>query len=118
MKKEAKVARELIYANEVMEVYENLGSLPGSRDWSSTSARHLFQWVTEDDRSNEDKFLTTVVPKAADTIAKHGVVDIDERAVIIDRKTIADLRACLETALLESRGDAPAVVEAELYDPF
>jgi len=94
-------ADELVWANEVMEVYRNLGSLAGSRDWTSPSASHLFDWAMREE--NETKFLTTMVPKATDILAKHGITDVTDAVVAIDTKTIADLSIVLHSALQASQ---------------
>ncbi len=99
MAKKAK-ADELVWANEVMEVYRNLGTMAGSRNWSSTSVSHLFDWAMRED--NETKFLTTMVPKATDILAKHGITDVTDAVVAIDTKTIADLSIVLHSALQEA----------------
>ena len=96
-----KKQHELIWANEVMEVYQNLGTLPGSRNWSSPSARHLFDWVSLEE--NKTKFLTTMVPKATDIISKYGDRDVTEEVVKIDKKTLTELHTCLATALEEAQ---------------
>ena len=101
MKQKVKVERDLVWANEVMEVFQNFGKQSIDCNWSTQSAKYLYTW-TREDAKNEEKFLTTMVPKASDTIAKHGAVDIDEKAVQIDRKTIADLQECLRGALGKS----------------
>ena len=94
-------ADELVWANEVMEVYRNLGTMPGNRDWSSPSASHLFDWSQREE--NETKFLTTMVPKATDILAKHGITDVTDAVVAIDTKTIADLSICLHHAIAASQ---------------
>lgn len=94
-------ADELVWANEVMEVYRNLGTMPDGREWSSTSVSHLFDWAMRED--NETKFLTTMVPKATDILAKHGITDVTDAVVAIDTKTIKDLSLILHSALAESQ---------------
>lgn len=94
-------AHELIWANEVMEVYQNLGTLPESRDWSSPSASHLFDWARLDE--NETKFLTTMVPKATDLLAKLSPEDVTEAVLEIDTKTIKELKRHLAVAVEASQ---------------
>lgn len=52
---------------------------------------------------NETKFLTTMVPKATDILAKHGITDVTDAVVAIDTKTIADLSIVLHSALQASQ---------------
>jgi len=102
---------EILYAQDVIEVYKNLGSLPGSRNWSSPSASHLFDWVRQD--GNEVKFLSVMVQKAADLLAKHGQTDTLDAIRAIDTKTISELRACLSTALQASQEGEFVELESE-----
>lgn len=94
---------ELLWANEVMEVYKNLGSLPGSRNWSSSSASHLYDWVVGEDRKHEEKFLTTIISKATDILTKNSQEDIADAVKEIDLKTITELQLSLATALQASK---------------
>ena len=103
-------ADELIWAKEVLEVYQNLGSMPNSRDWSSVSARHLFDWASCPE--NEGKFLTTMVPKATDLKSKLSPEDVTEAVLNIDTKTIQELQRHLQLAI-EASAKPPKPREAE-----
>jgi len=92
---------ELIWADEVLEVYQNLGKLAGNREWTSTSASHLFDWAMREE--NEKHFLATMVPKAVDLKSKFGITDVTDAVVAIDTKTIADLSIVLHAALQASQ---------------
>lgn len=92
---------DLLWAEEVMEVYQNLGSLPGSRNWSSPSAKHLFDWAREVE--NETKFLTTMTPKALDLLNKLRPDDVSEAVLEIDTKTIQELKRHLAVAVESSQ---------------
>lgn len=91
-------AHELVWADEVMEVYQNLGTLPESRHWTTASARHLFDWVCLEE--NKSKFLSMMVPKATDVLSKYGDKDVTEEVIKIDKKTLKDLKEALAVAVL------------------
>lgn len=94
-------AAELIWANEVMEVYRNLGTMPNSRDWSTPSASHLFDWVGLEE--NKGKFLSMMVPKASDLLAKLSPEDVTEAVLEIDQKTLKELKRHLHLAIEASQ---------------
>ena len=92
--------QDLLWAEEVMDVYRALGSLPGSRTLATPSANHLLAWAQR--AENETKFLADLVPKATAILAKHKPVELSEAAAEIDRKTIAELKICLQEALADA----------------
>jgi hypothetical protein len=103
---------ELVWANEVMEVYLNLGSLPNSRDWSSPSAKHLYEWACGVD--NQTKFIADLVPKATALLAKLSPEDVTEAVIKLDMKTIGELQRHLEVAVAASgrdKKDEPPTLE-------
>ena len=97
----SKKTSELQWAEEVMEVYRALGSLPGNRAFSSPSARYLFEQIAKGDE--EYKFVSQVVPKAAEMLAKLKPADLDAAFVEIDRRTLSDLQKCLLDAVAASK---------------
>jgi len=107
-KRTKKTADDLLWAQEVMEVYKNLGSMPGKREWSSPSVSHFYDWVVQNDRQNESKFLIDLVPKATALLAKHGLSDVADAVLEIDTKTVKELQRCLRDALGDS-ADGPYV---------
>lgn len=96
----SKSTNDLIWAEEVMEVYTSLGSLAGSRDLSSPSANHLLMWAQQEE--NATKFLADLVPKATAVLAKHRPIDVDDAVVEKDKKTITELKLLLRDAVDES----------------
>jgi len=98
----SKKTSELQWAEEVMEVYRALGSLPGNRAFSSPSARYLFEHVQGGEE--EMKFINQTVPKAAEMLAKHKPTDLDSVFVEVDKGTLSDLQKCLLDAIEESKG--------------
>ena len=97
----SKKTSELQWAEEVMEVYRALGSLPGNRAFSSPSAQYLFEQIAKGDE--EYKFVSQVVPKAAEMLAKLKPADLDAAFVEIDRRTLSDLQKCLLDAVAASK---------------
>jgi hypothetical protein len=89
---------ELIWANEVMEVYQNRGTEVYDCVWSTPSAKSLMTW-TREEAKNEEKFLTAMVPKATDILSKSTVEDVTDAVLAIDTKTIMDLKLLLNDAL-------------------
>jgi len=111
-----KKSAELQFANEVLEVYQNLGTPVMDQQWSTPSAKYLHTWLRESQK-NEEKFFTTMLKSATDLVAKHGLVDVADAVLEIDAKTILELKKCLHKALLEAEGDAkprPLPKETEL----
>lgn len=105
---------DLHWAHDVQEVYENLGSLPGSRAWSSPSAQHLFEWVKEDEK-NKMKFISDLTGKAAAILAKNDLSNTADEVLVIDAKTIVDLKQALLVAVRASQKDRkPGPESAEL----
>lgn len=96
-----KIKKDLVWANEVMEVYQNLGSLPDGRSLSTTSARYLFDWAKED--GNTTKFLSDLVPKATVLIEKHTPKEVDDAVAEIDNKTIVELQKFLREVVEDSK---------------
>lgn len=104
MSKKKKQTDDLVWANEVMEVYRNLGSLPGSRILDTPSAAHLLVWAQRSE--NETKFIADLVPKATAILSKYGVTEIDDATRLIDSKTVKELRKHLNDALRDCIDDA------------
>ncbi len=94
-----KKQNDLKWGLEVLEVYNALGKLPGSRHFSTPSAEYLFNHVTM--TGDLDKFITQTVPKAAEMVVKHRAPVLDEQVIEIDRKSIADLQSRLAVCLAE-----------------
>lgn len=102
MAKPQKKQSELAWAHKVMEVFENLGTEVYDQKWSTSNAKYLATWMREDAK-NEDKFLTAMVPKATDILAKHGLVDAADAVLEIDAKTIRDLKILLVASVSDSQ---------------
>lgn len=105
------VSDDLLWAHEVMEVYKNQGSLPGSRSWSSTSAQKMFEWCQ--DEKFYLKFVGDLVPKATAIITKAGLGDVSDAVLEIDAKTIGDLKIALSRAVEASQEKGKPVSEVE-----
>ena len=105
------VSDDLLWANEVMEVYKNQGSLPGSRAWSSTSAAKMFEGCQDD--KFYLKFVGDLVPKATAIITKVGLGDASDAVLEIDAKTIGDLKIALAAAVAASQKGKEPTSEVE-----
>ncbi len=96
---------DLVWANEMLEVWQNRGIDSIDCHWSSPSAEEMARWVRSDDK-NETKFIADLVPKATAILARHGVGDVADAVTEIDVKTIRDLQGLLTDALKKSK-DGP-----------
>ena len=104
MAKPPKKQTDLIWASEIMEVFQNLGVDVINQQWSTKSAKYIHTWVREHEK-NEEKFLVTMVPKATDILAKHGLADAADAVLEIDAKTVRDLKLLLADAVSASQVD-------------
>jgi len=107
-----KTNQELIWASEVLEVYQNLGTPVADQRWSSPSAKYLHTWLRESEK-NEGVFLKDFVPKATAILEKFGSASIDDEVLKIDTKTIKDLQILLQGALVFSKDGVYKEVESE-----
>lgn len=106
---------DLIWANEMLEVWQNRGIDSIDCQWSTPSAEAMARWIRADDK-NETKFIADLVPKATGILAKHGMGDVADAVMEIDVKTIRDLQGLLTDALKKSK-DGPHSEQAPEPEP-
>lgn len=94
---------DLVWADEVMEVYRCLNSDSDTTDLSH-SAKYMLDMVRRDD--NAVKFLSDTVPKATALLAKLRPAELDNAAKDIDRKTIAELQKVLKHAVRDCEAES------------
>lgn len=92
---------DLLWAEEVLLVHRHLGGRIDSLE--SPSAQYLCRWVNETAK-NAEKFFTTMVPKAIDTLAKYSSADSGDAVAAAEKHSIADLKERLQEALEEAQG--------------
>ena len=100
----SKADSELKWAEEVLQVYDLLGSAPVDRGSLSTSVAYMLRHVEND--GDIDKFLNGTVPKAVEMLAKHKPANLDDVVVEKDKKNIAELQARLAVCLREAEESA------------
>ncbi len=88
---------DLVWANEVLKVYRNLGARGTVRRLGSRSARHLHEWASNPE--NAEKFLGGMVPKATDILAKHSRPEESVELAVAEKRSISELKAILAEAL-------------------
>lgn len=93
-----KVSKSLLWATEMLKVYENLGKLADPTVLTTASAMEVHRWIDEDEK-NKMKFITDTVPKAAAIIEKNAPKDVSDAIREIDVKTIGELQKCLSSAV-------------------
>ncbi len=96
------VRGDLVWADEVMEVYKCLHDDSDTSELSHT-AKYMLDMVRRDD--NAVKFLSDTVPKATALLAKLRPADAENAAKDIDRKTIAELQKVLTRAVRDSEAE-------------
>lgn len=96
---------DLVWANEVLKVYRNLGARGTVRRLGSRSARHLHEWASNPE--NAEKFLGGMVPKATDILAKHARPEESLDLVIAEKRSVAELKAVLAEALNKAASTEP-----------
>jgi len=92
---------DLVWANEVLKVYRNLGARGTTRRLGSRSARHLHEWASNPE--NAEKFLSGMVPKATDILAKHQRPEESVDLIAAEKRSIGELKQVLMQALTESQ---------------
>jgi hypothetical protein len=92
---------DLVWAEEVLTVYQHLGKATGRRALGSSSAKHLHEWASNPE--NETKFLTQMVPKATEIVQKYRPPDANSAVNTAERKTVADLQTRLQAAIDAAR---------------
>ncbi len=98
---------DLIWAEDVLTVYRNLGKIITTKSLEgSSSAKALHDWVNADAK-NETTFLTSMVQKATEIKQKYSGKEIDDKVVEPERKTILDLKFRLAEAVDESKEVTP-----------
>jgi 2-polyprenyl-3-methyl-5-hydroxy-6-metoxy-1,4-benzoquinol methylase len=91
---------DLVWANEVLKVYRNLGARGTVRRLGSRSARHLHEWASNSE--NAEKFLGGMVPKATEIIAKHSRPEESLDLLVAEKRSILELKALLAEAVAKS----------------
>lgn len=87
---------DLQYAKDCLTVYRYLGrAMP--KKGVTDAARELHDWVANPD--NKQKFLSTILPKAQDTLAKFKDKEDQGEVVQAEKRSIAELRQFLEVEL-------------------
>lgn len=92
----SKVNDELTWAEDVLAVYKAQGKSSATASWTAHRKR-LFEWALADE--NYHTLVTQMVPKAYDTIGKHGANNIDSEVVKEEKKSIAALKQVLEETI-------------------
>lgn len=91
-----KVNQELTWAEDVLAVYKAQGKSSATVSWSAHRKR-LFEWALNDE--NFHTLVTSMVPKAYDTIGKHGANNADTEIVKEEKKSIAALKQLLDETI-------------------
>lgn len=98
---------ELLYARDVLWVYENLGTpvdnLRG-RQGVTSSRLILFEWIGTPE--GRETFLKTLLPKAQDALVKAKANRDPDSIVEKETKSIAQLREFVKTVVSEALSDA------------
>ncbi len=105
-----KISQSLLWATEMLLVYQNLGKLADPTILKTASAREVHRWIGEDEK-NKLKFITDTVPKAAAIIEKNAPKDVSDAIREIDVKTITELQKCLSSAVQAATTDPPSRVK-------
>jgi hypothetical protein len=98
---ELKVSKDLIWANEILDVHVEYGNEINPEVLTTSSARRLHRWINADEK-NEMKFIADMVPKAAAIIEKNAPKDVSDAVHDIDMKTISELQRHLTVAVRAS----------------
>jgi len=91
---------DLVWAREVLKVYRNLGQRGTARRLGSKSARYLHDWASNPE--NMEKFVSAMVPKATDIMAKNQKPEDSPELVVAEKRSILELKALLAEALSQS----------------
>lgn len=95
---ESKISKDLIWANEILTVYQELGKEPNPEILTTSSMMRLHKWIKEDEK-NEMKFIADIAPKAGAIIEKNAPKDVSDAVHEIDMKTISELQRHLTVAV-------------------
>jgi hypothetical protein len=90
---------DLVWAREVLTVYKYQGRRMNGRKFSS-SCKSLHEW--SENPENKDKFLSQMVPKATDILAKNRKNDDPDAVLESEKRSISELQGILKEAIEES----------------
>ena len=93
---------QLVWAEDVLWVYENIDNILRADDPEFTKARNaLHEWASEENSKNRGEFLKTMVPKAVELREKWSRADEDLEMEKFERKSIIELQKILADSMAE-----------------
>lgn len=117
MAKRKETLDDLEFSQDVLWVYRHLAyvQLDKGHEGVTKQRKELWQWASTS--GNREKFLTAMVPKAEEALRKHNATNDSEKAVKVERKTIAELKHRLDISLEEAQKDEDSSERSDVY-PF
>ncbi len=89
------------YARDVMYVYKHISAMSSDLPNPTSAQKGLWEWATNPE--NKEKFFSTILPKAQDTIIKQKKTEDPDAQIVDERRAIKDLKVLLAEAVEDSQ---------------